>query len=358
MNRGQKPASNSKEGKRSANEQLRKLEDSLTGYKGSCLFVINEDGDFCGQPVSNNCHIVSESAVLQGLRDHKAKKVLGLQWGVSQWRKLLFRVDPEQLVQDPRNFVPPEITTHDACVGRFACKPLAHDDEFRPIDVAHPDFRDSDVSFLSGYRISMYLADQYRQALELYEEWSQAALRNPNRRGRMSWRAVKEKLQRGQRVTEAAVSLLGKKWYGRKNGEKLPIATSSTEVMTFRSNLKFAGGVGYGNHAAITVFPARGHSHKMAVFNLKNESASVGRDFERLAGVARATEGCDNYGVSVIQELMTNGWGSLALSPESYRSLSDEERFAIQRVVARHSRNEEFIPTASQRPSMRKRRRK
>ena len=125
-------------------------------------------------------------------------------------------------------------------------------------------------------------------------------------------------------------------------------------MLTFRSKLKLAGGVSIGNHAAVTVFPSLGHSHKMAVFNLKNESSSVGRDIEWLAEVARATEESDNYGVSVIQELMTNGWGSLALSPGSYRSLNDEERCIIQNLVARHSRNEEFMRTASAKPSMRK----
>ena len=206
MNRGQKRARSSKERRRNANKQLRKLEDSLTGYEGSCLFAINEHGEFCGQPVSNNCHIVSESAVLHGLRDHKTKKVLGLQWGVSQWRKLLFREDPEQLVLDPGNFDPPESTTHEACVGWFACKLSAHDDEFRPIDVPQPDFCDPVMRFLSAYRISMYLADQYRQGLKFYEEWPQAALGSPNPRNQKRLLGEKGKLRQGHRVAEAAVS--------------------------------------------------------------------------------------------------------------------------------------------------------
>ena len=358
MNGGQSPAKISKEGRRTVSEAFRKLTASLTDYKGSCLFVINEHGKYCGQPVSNNCHIVSEPAVLHGLRDPKIKKVLGLQWRVGQWHKLLFGEAPLQLAQDPGHFDPSESTTHDACVGWFACKQLAHDDEFLPIDVAQPDFSDPAVRFLCAYRMSMYIADQYRQALELHEEWSQEALRSPNHRSRKRWLAEKGKLRKGHRVAEAAVSSLGKKWYARKDNEKFPVDHSSTMVLPFRSKLKFAGGVAYGNHAAVTVFPGHDHSHNMAVFNLKHELVSEASGFEHLANVARATEVSDNYGVSVTRELMTNGWGSLALSPESYRALNDEEQLNIRRLVFRHSQDEGLMKSYSLQPSMRKRGRK
>ena len=355
---GQKPRDVSKKRKRAANRLLGKLENDLADYEGTCLFVTDHSGGFCGKPVSNNCHIVSESTVLHGLRDSKTKKVLELQWGVGPWRKVLFSDNPEQFVQNHTTFDPSERTTHDACVAWFACKLRAHDDEFRPIDVAQPDFCDPVVRFLSAYRMYLYLADQYRQGLEVHEEWSRTAMRNSNPRRRALWLTEKWKLEKGGQAAGIAAALLGKNWHARKTGGPFDLDVVSARVFTFRSKLMLAGGVSYGKATAVTVFPIHGDLHNLAVFNLTSESHIVERDVERLAKVAAATEESEDIGVTVTHELMTNGWGSFALSPESYRALNDEERYTIQSVVARHSRNEEIIRSIPPRPSIWKGRRK
>ena len=228
MNISQQRRSAAKGKKRVANKRLRELESDVADYTGSCLFVTDDNGGCCGKPVSNNCHIVSESAVLDRLKDDETKKVLELQWGVSQWRRLVFSSDVEQRVQDTSTFDPSERTTHDACMGRFACKLYDHDGEFQPIDIVDPDFDDPVVRFLSGYRLVLFLADQCRMAIELQQKWGgrkrggqkrgRNVMRDAKPHDRALWRGEAEKLMGGFRRAEATVKLLGKNWHARKTG--------------------------------------------------------------------------------------------------------------------------------------------
>ena len=335
MNRGNQPRRVSKKQKQVANEQLRQIELDVSGHKGSCLFVIDDDGGYCNKLVNNNCHIVSESAALSKLKD-KDGKVLVLEWGVSQWRRLIFRDIIGQLVQDTPTFNPPERRTHDACVGWFACNP-PHDSELYRIDVAEPDFSDPVVRFLSGYRMELFLADQCRLAIELEQKWLRSAMRNHQPGVRALLLAEKEKLKNRFRRAESAVQLLGKNWHARQTGGAFDLDIVSAQVLTFRSKLRFAGGVSYGKATSVTVFPGQGDLHMMGVLYLTSESDLAREDIERLADVARASEKSDDYGVTMTEELMTNGWGSLAASPESFHGLNDQDRRTIQRLIAEHS---------------------
>ena len=335
MNRGNQPRRVSKKQKQVANEQLRQIELDVSGHKGNCLFVIDDDGGYCNKLVNNNCHIVSESAVLSKLKD-KDGKVLVLEWGVSQWRRLIFRDIIGQLVQDTPTFNPPERRAHDACVGWFACNP-PHDSEFYIIDVAEPDFSDPVVRFLSGYRMELFLADQCRLAIELEQKWLRSAMRNHQPGVRALLLAEKEKLKNRFRRAESAVQLLGKNWHTRQTGGAFDLDIVSAQVLTFRSKLRFAGGVSYGKATSVTVFPSQGDLHMMGVLYLTSESDLAREDIERLADVARASEKSDDYGVTMTEELMTNGWGSLAASPESFHGLNDQDRRTIQRLIAEHS---------------------
>ena len=337
MNRRQRGRT-PKNSRRKANERLLEIEKHVAGYEGRCLFVTDDNGEYCNNPVSNNCHLVSESAVLDGLKDGKTKKVLELQWGVSKWRELLFSGDVEQRLENTSSFEPSIRTTGAACVGRFACKQCAHDDEFQPIDVAEPDFDDPVVRFLSGYRLLLFLADQCRQAISLHQTWEQAVMRNSKPADRARWLGEKEKLKKALRKAEPDVVLLGKNWHARKNGGAIDLSVVSAQVLNFRSKLRLAGGVSYGKATGVTVFPVQGDLHKMAVLHLTSKSGPAGQDMESLAAVARTSEECENYGVTVTIDLMTNGWGSLAVSPGSYEALNEPDRFAIQSLVARHTR--------------------
>ena len=358
MNGGRQPGRASKNQKRLANKRLREIEDEVAGYEGRCLFVTDDDGGFCDEPVTNNCHIVSESAVLDGLKDDRTRKVLELQWGVSQWRRLTFSNDRGRLVQESTTFDPSERTTAVACAGRFACKLRAHDDEFQPIDVAEPDFDDPAVRFLSGYRLVLFLADQCHMAIWLHQKWNQSVMRNLKRGDRALWFGEKEKLEKVFRRSESTAKLLGTHWHARKTGGTFDLDVVSAQVLTFRSKLRLAGGVSYGEATAGMVFPVRGNRHKMGVLYLTGESDQAGEDFKRLTEVAKASEESDNYGVTVTHELMTNGWGTMALSPRSYRELNDADRSTVQGLVARQSRQADVVKSIYRRASGGERRRK
>ena len=350
MNRGLQRDVSSRDLRRTANKLMEKMERDVAGYVGRCLFVVDDNGGYCNEPVSNNCHIVSEKAVLVDLRDHETQKVFELNWGVSQWRSLVFSSDVEQRVKDATTFEPSPEITHDACIGRFACKPNAdHDNEFQPIDVADPAFDDPIVRFLAGYRSVLFLADQYRLAIKFYEQWDRTAKGNNDPRNRNSWRAEKSNLERGLHRAEINVKLLGKNWHAWKTYGTFDSDLVSAQVLRFRSKLRLAGCVFYGKYTAATIFPAQGDWHKMGLLYLTSDSDLVGEDLDRLAGVARATEVSENYGVTVTNELMTSGWGSLALSPESYEGLNDGERLTIQNLIAKHTRDVEPLKSIIQR---------
>ena len=75
----------------------------------------------------------------------------------------------------------------------------------------------------------------------------------------------------------------------------------------------------------------------MGVLHLSDDTEAVSEATERLTRLASVSENSANYGVDVLKELMTNGAGSVAASPESYRSLPDEERRTINQIVAKAS---------------------
>ena len=359
VNGGFQPRRISKGKRRGANKLLAQLENDVAGYVGRCLFVIDDNGAHCGRPVTNNCHMISESAVLDGLRDNETKRVLELQWGVSQWRRLVFRSDVEQRAQDLNTFDPSERTTGDACTGRFACKsPYDHDGQFQPIDVAEANFDDPVVRLLSGYRLMLFLADQCRQAMELHQRWDQVGLRRRDSGNLALWLAEKGKLNTALQRAEAAVALLGQSWRARETGGQFDPDPVSAKVLKFRSKLRFAGGVSYGKATGVIVFPGKGDRHRMGVLYFTGDSHLAEGDIERLENVAGDSREPDNYGVTVLHELMTSGWGSLALSPGTYKGLNNEERSTIRGLVARHSNAVELVRSAPIKPFARRRRRK
>ena len=342
MNSGYQPSRIPKNSKREANKRLIQIEKDVAGYIGRCLFVVDDSGRFCNEPVNNDCHMISESAVLSKLRD-KDSKVVNLEWGVSQWRQLTFRSDVDSTT------VPlPRRPTGDACVGRFACKPYGHaghDDEFQPIDVEEPDFSDPGVRLLVGYRMEMFLADQCRLSMNVRRKWNSVAMRNSPPRSRAYWCVQMEKVKTALEKAESAVTLLGKHWHARETTETLDPGLVSAQVLRFRSNLKIAGSVFYGRYTALTVFPTQEDWHKMGVLYLTSESDEAGEDIGRLVEVAGASEKSNDYGATVTKELITNGWGTLAASPMSYKELNDQDRLTIQRLIAEQTGEVELVRT-------------
>ena len=323
--------------RQSANELFLKMENNLDDYEGRCLFVVDENGGYCNEPVTNNCHIVSESNVLHKLREHESQEVLALSWGVSRWRELLFGVDPEGQARNPATYEPYKKPTHDACVGWFACKRNAHDDKFQRIDVAEPNIDDEQSRFLFAYRLVLYWADQYRQGLEFYSQQNEAVLEGTRPEHIPWWRGQKDRLEKGLGEAAEKVALLGKDWYARENGGTFDANLVSAKALDFRSKLRLAGGVFYGSHVFVTVFPTESDRHKMALVYLTSEADLAEKEIGSLAHPSRVSQARDNYGVFVARALMTNGWGDLAASERSYNELGNKERSTINGLVARHA---------------------
>ena len=359
MNGGHQPSMIPKKRKQTGNKQFSVLEKDIADYEGRCLFAADDNGAYCDEPVDNNCHIVSESAVLTGLRDDKTKKVLQLQWGISQWRRMTFssnsRKEYMESLQDPTTFDPSERTTHDACVGWFACKP--HDNEFQPIDVPEPDFDNPVVRFLAAYRSVLFEVDLGRQGLMLHPKWDQKAIRNSVPVLRTRWFGTLEKLRSRLRKEKSTMALLGKHWYAGKTLGTFDPNIVSAQVLEFRSKLRLAGCVSY-KATYVSIFPAQGDCHRMGVLYLTGESDLAGEALERLAEVARDSEKSDNYGVTVTAELMKNGSGAFAVSPKSYEGLDDRDRSTIQNLVKEHTLDEELIKSIVRQSSGSRRRRK
>ena len=320
-----------------ANQRFGEVEDDLRGYTGRCLFVIDESERFCDEPVRNVSHLVPEEAVLKPLRGN-ANRVLQLDWGVTQWRELFFKADQEAPARDATIFDPSERTTEVACTGRFACKALYHDDEYNPVDVAHPDFDIPEVPFLTALRLDQFGTDQIRQALELHQKWTPDFKSRPrSRQENIAWNLERMNLKNAEKRMEATVRSLGRHWYARKMGGTFDLSIVSARVLTFRSKLRLAGGVFYGGATSVYALPVQEDLHRMVIHYLTNQSDRAQRHVERLEEVARASEEGSDYGVTVTNELMTRGWGSLAVAPQSYEELNEQDRTTIRGLVQRHS---------------------
>ncbi len=303
--------------------------------RGVCLYVTGENGQRCGNPVDNNCHVIPESEVLNELKDRKSNKVMELQWGVARWAHYYVTSSATNPITSSNLdvFKPQLVVTKDACVGRFACKCTKpdHDNEFSPIDVKEPNFNDPRVPVLSMYRATLYESDLCRLGKRLAEQYKQTALR----RIPVEWNRLNAPLQSRTQWSKATSKRLGKIWHRWKTYGKLDADAVSVRVLNFRSSLKFAACVfNYEKYVTVTVSPLGGDRHKMAVLHLSDDTDAVTEATERLSRLAIDSENSTNYGVEVLKDLMTYGAGSVAASPESYHGLPDEERRTINKIVA------------------------
>ena len=309
--------------------------------KGRCLFVVDEDGRTCGNPVYNNCHVIPESTVLEELKDDSSGKVYEFRWGVSQWGHFFLKSSAANPfnVTDPDAFEPPSVGTGDACVGWFACKHNAadHDGKFSSIDVKEPDFDNPIARFLSVYRVFLYEVDLCRLGMKLLEGWNRKAQTHQDREIRVEWNKLRGILRTRTQKAEATASHLGKTWHRWKTHGEFDSDTVSGQVLCFRSKLKFAACGLYGGGVVVTVFPVGEDGHKVGILHLSEDADSAAGDEEKLVRLSEVSMESGNYGVDVVEELMTNGWGTIASSPESYSGLHVEEKRTLQSLVARNS---------------------
>ena len=106
-------------------------------------------------------------------------------------------------------------------------------------------------------------------------------------------------------------------------------------VLNFRSKLRVATCIYYGQATRVVVLPGGGDEHKMALLHWTKETSTVVEDEERLTSKARETEAGDEYGVSMLNELMSRGSGAVAASQGSYRELADDQRLEVQKILMR-----------------------
>ena len=175
---------------------------------GRCLYVIDANGNICGNRLTNNCHVIPKNAVLDKMKDDGGK-VLELRWGIGKWQNF-FLSSSESSQIDTANLdalEPPLVGTSDACVRWFACKDQAngtdHDGEFGPIDVREPDFHDPAIRLLAAYRPLLYTWDWLKLAMRLSEPANKQARSQPNRRARIEWFKQQDDLTKGRKARAA-----------------------------------------------------------------------------------------------------------------------------------------------------------
>ena len=130
------------------------------------------------------------------------------------------------------------------------------------------------------------------------------------------------------------------KWWGEScksldNTDDLPDDLVGWSVLTFRSRLKMAACIYYGQATAVVVLPGDGDDHTMILLHWSKEKSKAVVDEERLKRKAVETETGDEYGVDIIRELMSRGSGAVAVAPASYRELAEDQRVEVQKIVMR-----------------------
>lgn len=310
--------------------------------RSTCLFVVDENGRRCGSPVETNCHVIPKSSVLEELKDKSSGKVLELLWGVARWGYFYITSSMSNPINfgDSDSFEPQHVVTNDACVRWFACKQKGtdHDGQFNPVDVIEPDFEDPLIRLVCMYRAVLYESDLCRLGQRFLGQYDKEVWRRPDGELHVRWHRLQSSVLSRAQWTEDAANRLGKIWLKRDTQDWQHTDVVSGEVLSFRSKLKFAASVyHYGKGMVVAVYPDNEDRHKMAVLHLSEDAESVCADKEWLIELASATEDSPDYGVDVLRELMTNGAGAVAASPQSYSGLSDEEKNTINQMVARAS---------------------
>ena len=263
--------------------------------------------------------MIPRASVLDKLKDEMSGKVLEFDWGVGQWAGLLLgsNVDHPVDLEDPAIFEPRLLGTHEACTGLYACQ--RHDQAFNPVDTDNPDFADPHLRWLKMGRIALYAADLCSRRKSLVDTCKSKTIRSGNRGLRVSW--VRES-QLAYTACEMA-HFGAEKWRGMF--ESFEAATPPPEdliswsVHTFRSRLRVAGCLYYGQATAVVVLPGEGEQQGKAMLHWGEDSSRVEEDQKRLATKAKDTDTSDEYGVELLSELMSRGSGSVAASPASYR---------------------------------------
>ena len=307
---------------------------SIVDRNGTCLFVIDDDGNTCGRAVHNKCHGIPKAAVLSQLMDKSSGQVLTLQWGVSKWGNHFMSTSEARPVNLGALDLldPTPIGIGDACVRWFACED--HDKVFGPIEASDPDLDDPAVRLLYMYRAALFSADFARLGEELIRARGQAGRRHAKAGVRARWNRIERYVEGESQKARARATRLGRIWYRWATHGEVALNVVAGQVLPFRSRLMFGASLSYGNYITSIVLPDEDDWHRMAILCLAEDVTSGGEDRERLIRLSMCSQAPHGYGVAVLEGLTALGSGAVAASPESYAELHEEEKRGIRRIVA------------------------
>ena len=320
--------------KSATEESLRPIKEWFDKYKGPCLFVTDRDGSLCGQDATRR-HTIPNARVLSKLVD-KDSNVLELQWGVSNLMHLFLESSPKRTVDlfDPATFEPITVGRRDASVGKFACGD--HDPMFDDIDYAEPDIESPIVRFLLNYRVLLYITDLLKQGSLLITdpEKHSRAMRDSSVKTRVDWLNSRERIRSELLRARSRAIQLGKTWLAKdEDGAGIDPNLVSGRLVYFRSKLKFAASLLYGEDLTITVAPLDNDQHRMAITHLTEISDYVASDIRQLVETVECSQENPSYGVAAIDGLARRSSGRVAVSPESYQELDREDQLRVNEIV-------------------------
>ena len=332
-----------RENKSSADKRKKAMYDRFNNYRPECLFVIGAGGQICREPAVHS-HTIAKEKVLTPIkgRDKKGRdnQVLVTIWGVGAFSHLFMSSSEEQPIDlIPSTFEPHPQGVDDASTGRFAC--AVHEPNiFDSIDVAEPDFTDPEVLFLVEYRTYLYANSLLLWGRWMYDDWNREIMRSPNVRRRAGWIKKRDEIRQLLPQIEAVVSHLGELWFGKKKSANVAPQVVSGQLFRFRSSLKFAACMFYGRSSAVAVFPTGGDWHGMGIARLIKDEEADDAYTAKLVEAAEASITEEDYSISVLTALNDAAGGVTAMSPGSYKLLTEKEQLSIGGIVAANSNAE------------------
>lgn len=324
----------SDDGKDGFNKKVQYFEHIASSHDNTCLFAINEDGALCGEPAVR-CHTIPRASVLTSLSDESDGKVLDIRGWFDLWRHAWNKssyTNPMNM-RSSEAFEPRRRGIGDASVGRFACK--QHDLIFAPIDVSLHSIEDGMSSFLSIYRTALFIQDLWRKyGVFLRNQIGPTVKRSNNKFAVLQYAKLSESAKRNTHELYRHTRRLGNIWCSRHTLQPDEPANAVTQAYDFQSKLKFAASVMVGTDGPyVTVRPGEGDLHRMMLSYLAEDRFAINERIEALRGLADGLRVGNDYGVKMITELLSCGFGSVAASPRSYAMLSEDESDAIRHCI-------------------------
>ena len=322
-----------RESKRHASSLFDLVDESYQIKGGRCWFVTNDNGKRCRE-IAINSHVVSKGSALSTLMD-KSGKVLELGWEPKNWQHLLLQSSPDNVVHfsNPAHYEPPSKGIDSACTGPLAC--LTHDQQFKKIDKMNLDCNDAHVIFLILYRVVLYDAALVPRGESLSSSFGRSAASNRSKAVRNTWIPHSRKFENIKNQTRYLANSLGRYWYQRESPNSLTLPVVKATEVFFRSRLRFAASLAYEPGGVVSVIPMEDNLHKVIAVSLSKDSknfAAAAKQWESNAAISMAE---DSHGLEVIEMLASASSGTVAISPDSYQSLSEDDRIKTNSVLMR-----------------------